>query len=106
VTATELVLIGIVVLVVLAAAFALVGGLASWAVASRTVDRLVRDVKRQPDTRDAFVAAVDEAVLLTHELADEEEPEEAADDFVSWEAELAVRPGIAKHLRRMERWSK
>jgi hypothetical protein len=105
VSATEWVLVAVVILVVLAAAFALVGGLASWAVATRAVDRHLAEVKPGRDTTvsETFTAAVDEAVLLTHEPADDDED---ADHFALWEAELHERPGIAKHLRRMEKWSK
>lgn len=65
------------------------------------------EAAERSDEEESFDLAVDEAVLLTHEaLADEEESDEDVDHIGLWEAELRVRPGIARHMRRMERWSR
>lgn len=110
-TAVELFLIGVVLGVVALVFFALIGGLASWVVASRTVDWAVRDV--QP--RNSFDAHVSTAPALVdlvvdeepdvHEALDGEESNETAADFLLWADEIAQDARIAKHLRRMERWS-
>lgn len=57
------------------------------------------------DAVDAALEDQPDEVLLTHEVLPDDEGDHFAVDFVAWRDELLAEPGIAKHLRRMERWS-
>ena len=74
--------------------------MAMWANASGTVDRLVKDAKSERD--DDLMDLVE---ALSTDDPDNDEPDDLAEHFVRWEADLASEPGIRTHMRRMDRWS-
>lgn len=100
-TADEWILIGALVAATSIVWLPPIIGFACWVVAA-VQDRRGEAAERS-DTQ-SFDLHSDEAVLLTHEVLDDEETD-TVDHFLAWAEEISKDPGIAKHLRRMERRS-